>query len=197
MLKTIKPLLVACLLALLLSACGSRQIQDSLTGATAQMLVSHSIDDLARHLPEADFLPHAGKSVFLTSHFLAESDLRDYADQRLAIELQRRFKMQMADSADDAELTLNVFYTALGTDFGTKGFHIPLGFMPGFNETAQINLISLEQFHGVAEMYYFIGQSGSERRGDVLQARTRTDAIGLPIITIPISSIDRRDQGGD
>src|SRR5690625_6502354 len=91
--------------------------------------------------------------------------------------------MQIADSADDAELTLNVFYTALGTDFGTKGFHIPLGFMPGFNETAQINLISLEQFHGVAEMYYFIGQSGSERRGDGLQARTRTDAIGLPIIT--------------
>src|SRR5690625_2824533 len=150
MLKTIKLLLVACLLALLLSACGSRQIQDSLTGATAQMLVSHSIDDLARHLPEADFLPHAGKSVFLTSHFLAESDLRDYAEQRLAVELQPLFSMQIADRADEAELTLKVFYSALGNDFGTKGLHNPLGFTPCFNETAQINLISLEQFLGVA-----------------------------------------------
>lgn len=69
--------------------------------------------------------------------------------------------------------------------------------MPGLDESTRINLITLDQFHGVAEMYYFLRAAGSEQRGDVLQARTRSDAIGLPIITIPVSSIDRQGEGGD
>jgi len=86
---------------------------------------------------------------------------------------------------------LSVFYTSLGTDAGHLGFSIPLGIVPGVGEAVRINLITLEQFHGVAEMYYFLGESGTEMRGRTLQARTRTDAVGLPIITIPISNIDR------
>lgn len=61
--------------------------------------------------------------------------------------------------------------------------------MPGIDEGTRINLITLEQFHGVAELYYFVGPSGSQRRGEILQARKRTDALGLPIITIPISTL--------
>lgn len=50
----------------------------------------------------------------------------------------------------------------------------------------QINLITLEQFHGVAEMYYYIDQ---DQRSDILQSRQRTDALGLPIITIPLNTL--------
>jgi hypothetical protein len=46
-------------------------------------------------------------------------------------------------------------------------------------------------------MYYFIGPTGTEQRGDVIQARTRSDAIGLPVITIPVSDIRRQGEGGD
>jgi len=46
---TVLPLLVL----VLLTACGARQVQDSLTGSTAQRLVSYAIDDLARRLSTA------------------------------------------------------------------------------------------------------------------------------------------------
>lgn len=182
-----------CLSLMMLTACGTRQVQDSLAGATAQQLMAHSIDDLAQSLPSEDFSPHAGKRVHLASHFVKHTGLQEYADRRLAVELARRFDMQVVEDPLVAELRLQVFYTALGTDHSSKGLVLPVGFVPGLDETTRINLITLEQFHGVAEMYYFLGPSGSEQRGDVIQARTRTDAIGLPIITIPISDIDRAD----
>lgn len=182
----------------MLVGCGTREVQDSLAGATAQQLVAHSIDDLARSLPASDFTAHSGKRVYIESHFFLEDNaMKRYADQRLASELERRFDMTLVREALAAEVELAVFYTALGTDHSQKGFFVPLGFMPGLDESTEVNLITLEQFHGVAEMYYFIGPSGIERRGAVLQARTRTDAIGLPIITIPISDIDRQGEGGE
>lgn len=190
-------LALVCVSIILLAACTTRQLQDSLAGATAQQLVTHSIDDLARSLPATDFAPHAGKRVQLTSHFLQSPEIQAYADRRLAVELARRFDMTVVDDPEQADVQLEVFYTALGTDRNTHGLVIPLGFMPGVDQTTQIDLISLEQFHGVAEMYYFLGETTPDKRGDVLQARTRTDAIGLPVITIPVSTIDRSGEGGD
>lgn len=188
-------LLVVCLG--MLAACTTRQVQDSLTGATAQQLVTHSIDDLMRRVPEADFAPHSGKRVYLSSHFVEHVSAQRYADWRLGVELARRFDMELVNDPAEADIRLEVFYTALGTDQSTKGLVLPVGFVPGLDESTRINLITLDQFHGVAEMYYFLGPSGARHRGDVLQARTRNDAIGLPIITIPIDSSDRQGQGGD
>ncbi len=180
------------LVALVFSTgCGSRQVQESLTGSTAQRLVTHSIDDLISGLPKEDFAGLEGKSVYVNSHFIERSEFRDYADQRLKVELQSRFAIQPAASPLAADRILNVFYTSLGTDHGLLGFYLPLGFVPGVSEHTRINLITLEQFHGVSEMYYYLGETGSEVRSQVHQARTRTDALGLPIITIPISTLDR------
>jgi hypothetical protein len=176
----------------LLVGCSAREVQDSLAGSTAQRLVTHSIDDLVGNLPEKDFQPLSGQRLYISSHFIASSKLRDYADQRLKVELGRRFNIKVVSEPASADQILTVFYTSLGTDHGHLGFFLPLGFMPGVEEGTRINLVTLEQFHGVAEMYYFLGQGGHEQRGQTLQARTRTDALGLPIITIPISSIDRR-----
>ncbi len=185
-------LLITVLALALLAGCGSRQLQDSLVGSTAQRLVTYSIDDLAGQLPDEDFVGHAGQRMHLESHFIQHPEIRAYADERLGVELANRFDIEIVGQHETADATLKVFYTSLGTDQGLHGFYVPLGFIPGMAETTRINLITLEQFHGVAEMYYYIGETGNERRGDVIQARTRTDAIGLPIITIPISNIDSR-----
>ncbi len=173
----------------LLTGCGSRQVQDSLAGSTAQRLVTHSIDDLAAGLPDSDFAPLRGQRLRLETHFIEEGPLKDYADRRLALELVRRFGIEVVDEGP-ADLVMSVFYTSLGTDQGVLGFYLPLGFVPGLAETTRVNLITLEQFHGVSELYYFIGPKGREQRGALMRARVRTDAVGLPIITIPISNLD-------
>jgi hypothetical protein len=178
------------LAGLLLAGCGSRQVQDSMVGSTAQRLVTHAIDDLIVNLPASDFEPLRGQRLLIQSHFIQRDELRRYADQRLAMELQGRFGIELVGNALQADQILTVFYTSLGTDQGVLGFYLPLGFVPGLAEGTRINLITLEQFHGVAELYYFLGQRGVEQRGPMLQGRVRTDALGLPIITIPISTLD-------
>lgn len=172
------------LLALILSGCGSRQVQDSLVGSTAQRLVSYAIDDLARALPESDFSGLAGQTLIIESHFVADESLRAYADRRLAMELTSRFGIEVVNYPAMAQQVLTVFYTSLGTDQSFRGFYLPLGFVPGVDPSAQINLITLEQFHGVAELYYYLGPGP---RSDLLQGRQRNDALGLPIITIPLN----------
>lgn len=182
---------VSALVLLLLSACAARQVQDSLAGSTAQKLVTYSIDDLAAALPEAHFEAWAGKTMSLNSSFPAGDAVRAYADTRLSLELERRFDIEMVGDSDTADAVLNVFYTSLGTDRDTRGFFLPLGFVPGMEADMRINLLTLEQFQGVAELYYFVGETGTETRGRVIQARTRSDALGLPVITIPINTISR------
>ena len=169
----------------LLTACGARQVQDSLTGSTAQRLVSYAIDDLAEALPEEDFAGLAGQRILIDSHFVGDAALRRYADDRLAMELVSRFDIRVVDDAS-ADRVLNVFYTSLGTDRDRRGFYIPLGYLPGLDETTEIDLLTLQQFHGVAEMYYFLG---TDRVEAPLQARIRTDSLGLPIITIPLNTL--------
>ena len=166
-------------------------MQDSLIGSTAQRLVTHSIDDLMKQLPESDFETMRGRSVYVESHFVEDSRLKDYADERLALELRRRFGAQLVNNPEEAERVVNVFYTSLATDQSDFGISIPLGFVPGVNETAKINILTLQKFHGISEFYYFAGESGTETRSKTYQAVVRTDALGLPLITIPISNVDR------
>lgn len=193
-----KPIILGAALAVgltLLSGCAARQVQDSLAGSTAQRLVTYSIDDLVVALPDRDFEAWADRRMFVSSSFFSHDDrhngLRRYADRRLALELARRFDIEVVPDAGKADAFLNVFYTSLGTDRDTRGFFLPLGFVPGMEADMRINLLTLEQFQGVAEMYYFLGETGTETRGRVIQARTRSDALGLPIITIPINTISR------
>ena len=127
----------------------------------------------------------------MRSHLIGNAEIQHYADQRLALELRRRFDIDVVENQTSADGTLNVFYTSLGTNRDTKGFFLPLGFLPGMEVNNRINLLTLEQFQGVAELYYFIGETGTEQRGSIQRALTRSDAVGLPIITIPISNIDR------
>jgi len=177
------------LVLMVLGGCSSRQVQDSMTGSTAQRLVTHSIDELMEKLPASDFEPLRGKSIILETHFVKVGPLKDYADERLMVALDERFGIRAAVDPSTADAVLKVFYTSLGTDQELAGFYLPLGVIPGQDTESRINLISLEKFHGVTELYYYMVEGGEISRGPTLISRTRTDALGLPIITIPISRL--------
>lgn len=195
-------LFVVVLVALSLTGCSTRQLTDNLNGSTAQRLVTHSIDDLMDKLPHEQLLALKGQRVYLETNFPYSSKqkesgdqplVKEYADKRLALALQRQFGAQIVDSKSEADQVMNVFYNSLATDQSDFGFSIPLGFIPGMGQNAKINLITLEKYHGISEMYYFIGATGVEQRSATLQAVVRTDALGLPLITIPLSNLDREE----
>jgi hypothetical protein len=197
-----RSVLVVVLIALTLVGCSTRQLTSNLNGSTAQRLVTNSIDDLMGKLPQERLNGLRGQRVYLETNFLHASKLKDggdqplvkdYADQRLVLALQRRFGAQLVDSESEADQIMNVFYNSLATDQSDFGFSIPLGFIPGLGPSAKINIITLEKYHGISEMYYFIGPSGVEHRSATLQAIVRTDALGLPFITIPFSNLDRAE----
>ena len=189
--RSLSVAIVAMLIASTLTGCSTRNLTSNLNGSTAQRLVTHSIDDLIGKLSQEELGELKGKRVYLKTHFVRASDVKDYADNRLALALQRRFGARLVESAAEADQVMTVFYSSLATDQSDFGFSIPLGFVPGADASTKINIITLEKYHGIAEMYYFVGPTGIENRSVTLQAIVRTDALGLPFITIPISNLDR------
>lgn len=188
-----RSLIAAVLIALTLVGCSTRNLTSNLNGSTAQRLVTHSIDDLIGKLSQEHLGQLRGQRVYLETNFVHASEVKDYADTRLALALQRRFGAQLVDFKAEADQVMTVFYNSLATDQSDFGFSIPLGFVPGAGANAKINIITLEKYHGISEMYYFIGPTGVENRSATLQAVVRTDALGLPFITIPISNLDREE----
>ena len=189
-----RSLLVAVLITLALTGCSTRHLTDNLQGSTAQRLLTHSIDDLIDKLPQEQLSGLRGQRIYLETNFVHASDVKNYADKRLALALQRRFGAQLVDSRAEADQIMNVFYNSLATDQSDFGFSIPLGFVPGASADTKINIISLEKYHGISEMYYFLGPTGVEHRSATLQAVVRTDALGLPLITIPLSNLERERE---
>lgn len=177
--------------SLLITACSTRDIQHELNGSTAQRLIAHSIDDLISQLEDPNLNSLQGQKLFIQSYFLAEHPLKDYADQRLSIELKNRFGADLVSTQAESDQVMTVFYTSLATDFDNFGISIPFGYIPGMDESTTLNILTLEKFHGISEMYYYVGPTGTENRSKVVQAKVRTDALGLPFITIPLSNIDR------
>jgi len=184
-------LLATLVFCFVLSACSTRDIQHELSGSTAQRLVAHSIDDLITKLVDPHLDTLQGQKVFINSYFLAEHPLKSYADKRLSIELKNRFGADVVATQAESDQVMTVFYTSLATDFDNFGISIPFGYIPGVDDSTTLNILTLEKFHGISEMYYYVGPTGTENRSKVLQAKVRTDALGLPFITIPLSNIDR------
>ena len=181
-------------ISLILSACSTRDIQHELSGSTAQRLVAHSIDDLISQLEDPKLGELQGQKLFINSYFLEEHALKNYADKRLAVELEARFGAELVSSQGESDQVMTVFYTSLATDFDNFGISIPFGYIPGVDDSTKLNILTLEKFHGISEMYYYVGPTGTENRSKVVQAKVRTDALGLPFITIPLSNIDRHKE---
>jgi len=177
-----------------ITACSTRDIQSKLNGSTSQRLVAHSIDDLISNLADTNLDELSGKKLFIHSYFLEASPLKTYADNRLATELAGRYGAIIVSSQVESDRVMSVFYTSLATDLDSFGISIPLGYIPGVNEGAVLTILTLEKFHGISEMYYYVGKTGTENRSKVIQAVVKTDALGLPFITLPLSNIDRHEQ---
>ncbi|MFP4226403.1 MAG: hypothetical protein ACLFRF_06710 [Desulfobacterales bacterium] len=54
------------------------------------------------------------------------------------------------------------------------------------------DLLSLEMFHGITELYYYIVDDREQivAKSEVIQTRIRNDSLALPLITIPINTVD-------
>lgn len=178
----------------LLSACSTRDVQSTFNGSTSQRLISHSIDDLVAKLDDIHLNDLKDKNVYINSYFIEASPFKLYADKRLALELESRFGATVVDTQAESDQVMTVFYTSLATDFDSFGISIPLGYIPGVEDSTEIKIITLDKFHGISEMYYFVGPTGTENRSKVIHAKVKTDALGLPFITIPLSNIDRHDS---
>ncbi len=177
-----------------LNGCSTRDVQSELNGSTSQRLISHSIDDLISKLEDQNLTDLKDKKVYINSYFIDMHPFKHYADQRLAIELQSKFGAIVVDSQTESEQVMTVFYTSLATDFDSFGISIPFGFIPGVDESTRLNILTLDKFHGISEMYYYVGPTGTENRSKVIHAKVKTDALGLPFITIPLSNLDRHDS---
>ena len=71
-----------------ITACSTRDVQSELNGSSAQRLISHSIDDLVSKLKDQNLTDLKDKKVYLNSYFINMNQFKDYADHRLALELQ-------------------------------------------------------------------------------------------------------------
>lgn len=176
----------------MLSACATRGLHDKYRGATEQRLVSRSIDRLAQALPATDFAPLSDEPVRMICHFLENSDTAAYAEARLAMALRETHGAALVDEADDARFRVHFFFSTIGTDQDSLGIKTPDFIIPGSPAPASFSILSLEMFHGIAELYYYIEdiEKRTLRRGGRIKQVVRTDRLALPLLSVPITTLD-------
>ncbi len=173
-------------------SCSTRGVHDDYFGATEQRLLTHSIDSLISILPEKDFMPFKGQNVYVECHFLEENHPLKYAVKRIKMELIHKYSCKVVDTPGTADVIYDFFFTALGTDRDSLGFSTPEFVIPGMAGTVSIDLISLDMYHGVSELYYYITDTKTDKitKRDRIRSIIRTDKLALPIISIPINTLD-------
>ncbi|MBN2283320.1 MAG: hypothetical protein JXO48_05475 [Deltaproteobacteria bacterium] len=178
-------------LVLCLFGCSTRQVVDTFSGSTEQRLLTHSIDKLMRSLPEKDFSSLTGESIFLETVFVLDSSVCAYATARLKKELEERYRCVIVDTPGEADRELFVFFTSLGTGNDKAGLSTPPLMVPGMGGTMAIDILALDMYHGVAELYYYLRDpaTGTTTRGERVKAVIRTDSLATPVLTIPISTL--------
>lgn len=186
-----KPALLILAMIILMAGCSTRQVMDQYNGSTAQRLTSHSVNDMIERIPETDFSCLKGKPVYLACYFLNEIEPLAYAEKRLELELMDKYQCRVLGAPAEAEMQVHVFFTSLGTDADKFGLYTPDVAIPGFG-LSSIDLIALEMFHGITEFYYYIMDDNGSiiAKSDMIKTRVRNDSLGLPIITIPINTVD-------
>ncbi len=190
--KTILTALAMLTVILFCSSCSTRGVHDQYFGATEQRLVTHSLDQLISMLPEKDFMPFKDRKIYVECHFLEDNIPLKYALKRIEMEFVQKYACTVADSPESADVVYDFFFRALGTDQDSVGFSTPEFMIPGTVGTVSIDLIALDMYHGVSELYYYITETdaGEVSRGERIRSIIRTDKLALPIISIPISTLN-------
>jgi hypothetical protein len=186
-----KPALLILGVLILLTACSTRHVVDQYHGATAQRLTSHSVNDMIADIPQKDFSRLQDKPVYLECYFLNDIEPLAYAKKRLELELMDKYQCRLVSDPADAQMQVYVFFTSLGTDADKFGLHTPELAIPGIGLTS-IDVLSLEMFHGITELYYYIVDDKDQiiAKSDMIKTRVRNDSLALPVITIPINTVD-------
>ncbi len=183
---------IALLIMAMTSSCATRGIHDKYSGATEQRLITQSIDKLINMLPEEHFALLKGQKIYLECYFIENTDYLKYAKKRLELELMEKYNGTLAAAPESADMVLHVFFNAIGTDQDKIGFKTPDFIIPGVGGAVSIDLITLDMFHGVSELYYYIidQKSMAITRGEKVRSTVRTDNLAFPIISIPINTLD-------
>jgi hypothetical protein len=173
-------------------SCSSRQVVEDFNGSTAQRLTTYSVDALMEKLPDEHFSTVSGKRVHLECAFLDNTLATDYARRRLEMELVERYGCTFVETPETADILLRFFFNSIGTDVDHAGFRTPEFALPGMPGLPAINLLTIDMFHGVAECYYYILDNDQQvlAKGDRVKAVVRSDKIGLPIVSIPVTHLE-------
>ncbi len=184
----IMPVLMLCVCF----SCTTRQVVNEFEGATAQRLTTYSVDAVMGKLPDHHFSALSKKRVHLECAFLDDSPAIDYARRRLEMELIARYDCTFVETPETADILLRFFFNSVGTDMDYAGFRTPEFALPGVPGLPGIDLLTLDMFHGVAECYYYIldGDRQVLAKGDRIKAVIRSDKIGLPIVSIPVTHLE-------
>jgi len=142
-------------------------------------------------LPGEHFSTIQGKKVFVACHFLNSIEPVAYARERLEMELIDTYNAQIVSDELDADIRLHVFFTAIGTDLDSFGIRVPELIVPGAGVLSAIDIIALEMFHGVTEVYYYFLDADNTivLKGAPLKTIVRNDTLKLPVISIPINTV--------
>ncbi len=184
---------VCMILLLSLTACSTRQVVDKLNGSTAQRLVTLSVDQLIGELPESPLSELQNAKVWMNTHFIREDPIHTYASARMKAEIDKRHQVIWADSEKGAEKVIDVFFTSLATDQDSLGFSLPVPTVTTeSNEIGRIDIVALNMYHGVSELYFYVRDNATKVvvKAERSKAHIRTDKLILPIISIPISTLD-------
>jgi hypothetical protein len=184
--------LQAAMVLFLLTACTARQPLDDFAGATQQRLVAYSIDESIGKLPQADFDKIADTPVHLECRHLGEEAVGAYACRRFALELIDDYHCEIVETPRQASFQVVVFFTGLGTERDKAGFKTPDLVLPGVGGISSIDILTVDMFHGVAELqYYILDRTGAVvAKSERIKSVVRTDALAFPIITIPLSGLE-------
>ncbi|GIC75446.1 hypothetical protein [Moritella sp. F3] len=177
-----------------MSACSTRESADQYRGSTSQRLLTYSINELVSDLPDNSFTELGSQSIYVRTHFISKTEALVYAEQRLKMELASRFKLNLVDSAAEADIEFDFFFTSLGTDQDVYGLSVPVFWVSTDGEMPSLDILAVRMYHGVSEMYYFIKDknTGVTTAHDGSIARSRSDKFSTPFFSFPIDSLKEK-----
>ena len=152
-----------------------------------------SVDQLITDLPEAPLSELQDEKVWMNAHFIREDPILTYASARMKTEIDTRHQVTWVENESDADKVVDVFFTSLATDQDSLGLSLPVPTVTTEgNEIARIDIIALNMYHGVSELYFYVRDNADNSvvKAERSKAHIRTDKLSLPFITIPISTLD-------
>lgn len=185
-------LLVIVLMIFTLTGCSTRQLNESISGSTAQRLVTYSLEKFIRDLMnQTELSPLRDKRVKLNVHFVEGHTLLDYATRLLSYQLQLKYRAELTER-QPADYDVSIFFNSLATDYDSYGLSLP-GFGLTATPDSRINILSIDMFHGVTEGYAVIRNNATSTtdRTQRLLARVRADNVATPILDFPVNQLDR------